>query len=221
MKILLTLLITAIFATSTYSQKVISKSEYDGNFNGSVSVTNDAFPFVFTVVTETFENGKLVSTETEVNERQAEGVERSTTTLIKNGKTLRGYSIMVGFDNQTYCSSDGKKWVGPQEYVCPSVDGNQFLKLTAQRKPEKAEYSVTPKTIAGKSVKVYREYAVFASRPNGRKEFTETVATIDARGYFIEVIDTEGFIEPRTVMLIRKQTWKTDAKFPPVVAPFK
>ena len=219
MKLIFSLLISLVSVLSCLAQKPITKSEYEGNFKGSVSVTNAAFPLVFTVVTETYENGKLVSTETEVNERQSEGVAREKKSITKDGKTLKGYSVMVGFENSTYCSSDGKIWTGPQEFVCPSPDKAQFLRLFGPRTPETAEYTVIDKKIAGKPVKIYREYAIFASRAIGKKDFKETIATIDASGFFIEVSNTEGTLNPRVVTLTRRQSWKPNAKFAPVVAP--
>lgn len=51
------------------------------------------------------------------------------------------------------------------------------------------------------------------------KSFKETIATVDSRGFFIEVLNTEGTLSPRVVTLKRKQSWVLDAKFAPVVAP--
>ena len=205
---------------AAHSQKPITKAEYDAVDQNAVSVTNDAFPFVFTVITETYENGKVVSTETEINERQAEGVERETRTLTKGGKTLQSFGIMVGFGNHTYCSRDGKTWTGPQKYVCPGPEANGLLKLYRPRTPDSAEYSVTEKSVDGKPVNVYREYYVYAAKdPNGKKDFKETISTIDSRGFFIEVLNTEGTLDPRVVTLTRRQSWKPNAKFAQVIAP--
>jgi hypothetical protein len=76
--------------------------------------------------------------------------------------------------------------------------------------------------VEGKQFKVYREYSVFApSEVSKKKEFRETVSTIDSRGFFITVEDTEGTLDPKTVTLTRKQSWITKAKIKPVVSPVK
>ncbi len=197
-----------------------SADDYNGTFQYAVSETNAAFPFVFTVITERYSGGKLVSTETDVNERQAPGVARETKTLARDGKTLRSYSIMVGFGNGTYCSTDGISWKGPQKFVCPGPDGSGLLALSRPRTPESVEYTVTDKTLGGKPVKLYRKYAVYpAATPEGKKTFEEKIATIDARGFFVSVHDTQGTLDPKATTLVRKHTWDFKTKFKPVVAP--
>lgn len=220
MKLIIFLALIAFGPITLAAQaKPTTAADYNGTFQYAVSETNSAFPFVFTVVTETFEDGKLVSTETEVNERQASGVERGTKTLKKGEQMLRSYSIMVGFGKGTYCSVDGNTWTGPQEFVCPGPDGSNLVRLSGRRKPETTEYSVTDTTLDGKSVKVYRKYATYPARPNEKKSFEEEIATIDSRGFFISVVDTEGTLDPKAITLIRRQTWDFGTKFKPVVAP--
>jgi hypothetical protein len=74
----------------------------------------------------------------------------------------------------------------------------------------------------GKKVKVYREYSVFASStPNGKKEFRDEISTIDSRGFLINIVTTEGTLDPRTVTLIRKQSWDANTKIKSIVAPIK
>lgn len=221
MKLIVIITLLAFGAISLHAQaKPTTAADYNGTFQYAVSETNASFPFVFTVVTETFERGNLVSTKTEVNQRQAEGVTRETKNLKKGGQTFRSYSVMVGFDRGTYCSTDGSNWKGPQEYVCPGPDGSNTIRLSGPRKPENVEYSVTEKSLDGKTVKVYRKYATFsATAPNGKKTFEEQIATIDSRGFFVSVVGTEGTLGPKVVTLIRKQTWDFKTKFKPVVAP--
>lgn len=221
MKLTIALTFVAFAAATLNAQsKPTDAADYHGTFQYAVSKTNAAFPFVFTVVTETYVRGKLASTETEVAERQAKGVERETTTLRRGGKTRRSFSIMVGFNKGTYCSSDGISWKGPQEFVCPGPVGSGEFRLYGPRKPESVEYSVTERSLDGKAVKVYRKYAIYpATAPNGKKDFEEEIATIDSRGFFISVVDTEGTLGPKVVTLIRKQTWDFKTKFKPVVAP--
>lgn len=198
--------------------RAIAKSDYDTAFGYAVRETNAAFPFTFTVITDRYKDGKVVSTETEINERQAPGVERKTTSLTKEGQTLHVYSVMVGFGTNTYCSTDGITWIGPQQFVCPGPE--RLLRLYGPRTPESVEYTVIDKPLNGETVKVYREYSAFAaSEPKGKKEFRERTSIIDPRGFFIEILDTEGTLDPRTVTLTRKQTWKQNAKFAPVEAP--
>ena len=98
MKTIISLTLIAFAAiTLTAQSKPTTEADYNGTFGYAVAETNKAFPFIFTVVTETFEGGKLVSTETDINERQAPGVERKTQTLTRGGETLRSYSVMTGF----------------------------------------------------------------------------------------------------------------------------
>lgn len=221
MKIVACLLL-AVTATLTLNAqaKQTTAAEYDGVFRYAVRETNAAFPFVFTVVTENFERGRLVSTEIEVNERQAAGVEREIKTLKEGKKTLRSYSVMIGFGNNTFCSSDGINWKGPQKFVCPGPDGTGLMRLYGRREPLKVEYSVSEKTLDGKPVKVYRKYAVYlAQEANKKNDFEEEITTIDSRGFFISVVNIEGTLDPKTVTLKLNQTWDFTTKFKPVVAP--
>ena len=221
MKFFIPLLFIAFFTTTLGAQaKPTTAADYDGTFRYAVSETNAAFPFVFTVVTETFKGGKLVSTETDVNERQAAGIERESKALKKDGQTFRSHSIMVGFNKSTYCSKDGATWEGPQEFACPGPDGSNLFRISRPREPESVAYSVFENSLQGKTVKIYRKYAIFAgSGPNGKKSFGEKIATIDSRGFFISVVDTEGTLDPQTITLKRTQTWDFETKFKSVVAP--
>jgi hypothetical protein len=219
-RIVLTISVLLLLGSITNAQsRVITKGEYDAAFGYAVRTTNAAFPFVFTVTTDTYENGKLAWTEKEVEERQAQGVERITKSLIEAGKTLRSYQVMVGFGN-VYCSTDGKAWKGPQKFECPGPDGSGTVRLYGPRKPESVEYTVTEKAVKGQRIKMYREYTVFPlSRVGAQKEFKEKISTMNADGLLIDIVDTEGTLDPRTVTLTRKQTWKLNAKFAPVTAP--
>lgn len=213
-------LITLAAITLSAQTRPTTAADYNGTFQYAVSETNRAFPFVFTVVTERFEGGKLVSIETEVNERQAEGVEREAKTLKRYGKILRTYSVMVGFNNGTYCSTDGVSWTGPQKFVCPGPEGPGLLRLSRPRQPDKVDYSVTDESLDGKPVKIYRKYAVFgASERTGKESFEEVIATVDSRGFFISVFTTEGTLDPKVIAVGRKQTWDFRTKFKPVVIP--
>ena len=92
--------------------------------------------------------------------------------------------------------------------------------IYGNRNAESVEYSVTEKSVNGKQVKVYRKYSVFAPSGGGKPEtFNEKISTMDSRGYFITVVDTEGRLAPKTVTLIREQSWVTQAKIESVVAP--
>lgn len=220
---LTTALMLIAFATATLSAqtKPTTDADYDGTLEEAARQTNYAFPSVLTVVTKRFEGGKLVSTETEVYEREGSVVERWVKTLEKGGKILRSYSIQVGYGNYNYCSTDGVKWRGPQEFVCPGPERLGVMRLDrTTRQPDKAEYSITEESLDGKPVKIYRKCAVFnASTPTGKASFKEQIATIDSRGFFISVINTEGTLDPKAVTLIRKSAWDFKTKFKPVVAP--
>jgi hypothetical protein len=76
------------------------------------------------------------------------------------------------------------------------------------------------KSVKGKKFRVYREYSVFPPYEGYEKKgFRESVSTIDSRGYFKTVVDTEGTHHPKTITLRRKQSWITKARNKPVVPP--
>lgn len=215
MKLLLFAATIALFVINSVAQsKVITAADYNGTFQYAVSETNAAFPFIFTVTVDQLKNGRTVSTETEIEERQAAGIERITKTFTKGGDTSVSYQISVGFGS-VYCSNDGVTWKGPQKFECngPSM-------LYGARNKEKSEYSVEEKILDGDKLKVYREFVVYSALEASRKkEFKETIATIDSRGFFISIVNNEGFLDPKTVTLIRKQSWNMKTKFKAVVAP--
>lgn len=191
MKFLVSVAIIALFVLSSAAQaKPTTAADYKGTFQYAVSETNAAFPFIFTVVVEEFENGKNVSSETIIEERQAAGVERITRTIVKNGKKSVSYQVTVGFGS-VYCSIDGVTWQGPQQHECSGPS-----RLYGRRETDKAEYSVEERIVGGEKVKIYREYAIYKPTQGSRqKEFKETIATISShpsekhsfsarRGYF-------------------------------------
>lgn len=212
MKLLLSISIAAAAASISNAQpKYIVKAETA--IQSAVSKTNAAFPVVFLVTVSEFRNGKVVSTETSVNERQGPGIERSTRTRKENNRTTRKYKVSTGFGS-VYCSDDGINWTGPQKVECwgPS-------RVSGPRTPENIESSVVEKRLDGKDVKVYREYSLFASKDRpGIRDFRERFSTIDSQGFLVEMIDTEGSLDPKMKKVVTKQTWTTK-KFAPVVAP--
>lgn len=216
MKIALSFTAIFLFVLSSNAQlQTVSKDEYEKVIQFAVSETNAAYPVIFKVITDIIENGKTVSTETELVENESSGHYRSKRTVLKNGKERNKYQITAGFGN-VFCSDDGVKWK-PSQYECRNE-----MRLYGARNPESVEYSVTVKSVKGKKVKIYREYSVFApSEGSKKKDFRESVSTIDSRGFFITVVDSEGTLEPRTVILIRTQSWITKAKIKPVIAPIK
>jgi hypothetical protein len=201
--------------TSSAQSKTISKDEYEKVFQFAVSETNDAYPVIFKVTTDFIENGKTVRTVTDLNENESPGHHRIKRTVLADGKETNKFQVSVGF-GKVYCSDDGVSWKLSQ-YECSGP-----VSFYGRREPESIEYSVTVKSVKGKKVKVYREYSVFApSKANGEKDFREEVSTIDSRGFFVMVEDTEGTLNPKIVTLVRKQSWITKAKIKPVVAPIK
>lgn len=216
MKIALSFIAVFLFFIGSSAQsQAISKDEYEKVFQFAVSETNADYPLIFTVITIYIENGKTVRTTTEVNENESPGHYRIKRTVLAGGKETNNYQITFGFGN-VFCSDDGVKWKSSQ-YECP-----RQITIYGPRNAESTEYSVAEKSVDGKKVKVYREYSVFASSEGSKKkEFSETISTIDSRGFFINVEDTEGTLAPRKVTLIRKQSWVTKAKIKPVVSPIK
>lgn len=213
MKILFSIFAIFLFFISSSAQsQTISADEYEKAFQFAVSETNADFPFIFEVITEFIENGKTVRTVTKLNERESLERERIKQTFFADGLETNKYQVRVGFGN-VFCSDDGVSWKSTK-YECFGP-----VMLYGRREPESIEYSVTEKSVDGKQVKVYREYSVFAPLEGSKKkEFREKISTIDSRGFFITVQDTEGTLDPKTVTLKRKQTW-TKAKIKPVVAP--
>jgi len=216
MKIVLSLIAIFLFIVTSSSQsRTLSKDEYEKVFEFAVSKTNEDYPVIFKVTTVFIENGKKVRTVTDMNENESPLHHRIKRTTVAGGRTTNNYQVSVGFA-KVFCSDDGVSWK-PSKYECSSP-----VSLYGIRGPESIEYSVTVKSPKGKKVKVYREYSVFApSEGSKKKDFRETVSTIDSRGFFTTVVDTEGTLDPRTVTLIRKQSWVTKAKIKPVVPPIK
>jgi hypothetical protein len=210
----LSIALVFVFVAAVGAQtRTITRNEYDKVFQYAVSETNSAFPFVFTVTTESIKNDKIVSTVTEIDEREAQMRERITMRTVADGKTSQKIQVRVD-SGQNYCSEDGTSW-RQSKYEC-------FGSVTTYgpRQPESVEYSVTDSTVDGKPVRVYREYSVFApSGISGKKDFSETLSTIDSRGFFINVVDTEGSLDPKTITLKRTQVWDFKTKITPVVAP--
>lgn len=54
-----------------------------------------------------------------------------------------------------------------------------------------------------------------------KQEFSESVATIDSRGFFKTVVATEGTLNPTNVNLVNERSWDTNTDIAPVVAPLK
>lgn len=214
MKITLSFVLIFLFIVASNAQtRTISKDEYEKAFRFAVSETNADYPLIFKVTTSFIENDRTVRTDTEVNENEAAGRYRIKRTTLADGRETNKYQLTVGFGN-VFCSNDGVTWKS-SEYECP-----REIAIYGPRDPESVEYSVTEKSVDGKKVKVYRKYSVFApSEGSKKKEFNEEISTIDSRGYFITVVDTEGTLDPRTVTLKREQSWVTKANIKPVVAP--
>jgi hypothetical protein len=188
------------------------EAEYNGLFANAVSETNADFPFVFTVTTKFMKNGKTVQTVTERDEREAELHERITRTTATSKGTETQYQISVG-DANTFCSKDGKIWIASQ-YECFGP-----VNFYGREQPLSVERTITEKTVNGKSLKVLREITLLSPlNGKGKKRFREKISTLDSRGFFVSVIDTEGTLDPKTVTLIRKQLW-TKESFDPITAP--
>jgi hypothetical protein len=215
MKIALSLSAVFLFIiTSSAQSRTISKDKYEKVFEFAVSKTNAAYPVIFKVTTDFIENGKTIRTVTDLDENESISHYRTKRTIVAGGSTTNKYQVSVGY-GKVFCSDDGVSWK-PSEYMC---FGPVSFYVSH---PEGIEYSVTVKWVKGKKFKVYRGYFVFApSEGNEKKVFRETVSTIDSRGFFTTVVDTEGTLNPRTVTLIRKQSWVTKAKIKPVVPPIK
>jgi len=214
MRIALSLIAIFLFiVTSSAQSRTISKDEYEKVFEFAVSKTNEAYPVIFKVTTHFIENGKTVRTVTDLYENESLLHHRIKRTIVSGRRKTNKYQVSVGF-GKVFCSDDGVSWK-PSKYECWGP-----VSIYGRRDAESIEYSVTVKSVKGKRVKVYREYSVFAPWEwSKKKDFRKVVSTIDSRGFFTAVVDTEGTLDPRTVTLIRKQSWVTKAKIKPVVPP--
>jgi hypothetical protein len=214
MKITFFFIVIFLFIVNSCAQsRTITRDEYDKAFRFAVTKTNADYPLILKVTTSYIENGKTVRTETEVNENEAAGRYRIKRSVLADGRETNKYQLTVGFGN-VFCSDDAVNWKA-SKYECPKA-----MRLYGRREAESVEYSVTEKLIDGKQIKVYREYSVFTpSEGSKQKTFNEKISTMDSRGYFITVVDTEGTLDPKTITLIREQSWITQAKIEPVVAP--
>jgi hypothetical protein len=194
---------------------MISKDEYEKVFEFAVWETNKAYPVILKVTTVFIENGKIVRTVTDLNENESNLHHRITRTILAEGHKTNKYQVSAGF-GKVFCSDDRVSW-RPSQAECFGP-----VSVYGRRDAESIEYGVTVKSVRGKKVRVFREYSVFApSEGSKKKDFRETVSTIDSRGFFRTVVDTEGTLYPRTVTLIRKQAWLTRAKIKPVITPIK
>jgi hypothetical protein len=215
MKIALPLIANFLFIVTLSAQsRTISKDEYEKVFEFAVSETNEAYPVILKVTTAFIQNGKTVRRVTDVHENESLLHHRIRRTTVAEGRETNQYQVSVGF-GKVFCSDDDVSWKS-SEYECFGP-----VSVYGRREPESIKYSVTFKS-KKKGVKVYREYSVFApSEGSKKKDFRETVSTIDSRGFFTTVVDIEGTLDPRTLTLIRKQSWITKAKIKPVVPPIK
>ena len=197
----------------TGQTRTITKGEYDKASEYAVNETNAAFPFIFTVVTDFIVNGKVVSTVTDVDEREAQMRERITRTTVSDGKTSQKIQVRLDFKHN-YCGDDGQSWrqseyecFGPVSFYGPST-------------PENVNYSVTKTELNGRPVDKYREFSVFSpSKSDGKKNFRERISTIGENGFYISVVDTEGTVGPENVTLRRTQTWDFKTKLTPIKSP--
>ena len=202
-----------LFIISNAQSLSISEAEYEKVMQFAVSETNADYPLIFSVNTFIFENGQMVRSITEINENESAGHYRIKRTILADGRETHQYQLTVGF-GKVYCSDDGIAWKF-SKYGCfnPVV-------THGSRKAEKISYSVTTKLLAGEQVKVYRKYSVFAPAAGSKKkEFCDTNASIDSRGFFRTIMEFEGTVEPVTVTLLRMQSWTTKAKIEPIIAP--
>ena len=212
--------VTAIFIfiiTSSAQPRTISKNRYEKVLQFAVSKTNEAYPVILKVTTHFIENGKTVRTVTELIENESLLHRRIKRTTVAGSRTTNEYQVSVGL-GKVFCSEDGVFW-RPSKHECSGP-----VSFSGPRDADSIKYSVTVKSVRGKKVKVYREYSVFAPwewSKSKKPEFRETVSTIDSRGFFTTVVDTEGTLDPRKVMLIRAQSWITRAKIKPIVSPIK
>jgi hypothetical protein len=214
MKMILSLTLIFLFIVTSFAQsQTISKEEYDKVFRFAVTETNADYPLIFKVTTNFIEAGKIVRTEIELNENEARGQYRIKRTIIADGNETNKYQISYG--GNVYCSDDSLSWTPPSRYECP-----RSIKMYGSRDVESVEYSVTEKISDGKKVKVYREYTVYPPlKGSEKKEFEEKISTIDSCGFFINIVGTEGTLDPKTVTLTREQVWTTKAKFKKIVPP--
>lgn len=199
--------------TSSAQSRTISKDKYEKVIEFAISKTNEDYPVILKVTTVFIENGRRVRTVTELIETESLSNRRIKKTTVAGGGTTNKYQVSVDFEN-VFCSDDGVSWK-PLKYECsgPAI-------IYGSRELESINHSVTVTSQKGRKVKVYREYSVFApAEGSTKREFRKRISTIDSRGFFLTVVDTEGTLDPKTVTLTRKQSWVTRAKIKPIVSP--
>jgi len=215
MKITRSLILLLLAAIAAYAQgKRITADEYDKSFQFAVAETNAAYPVILTIRKDQFQNGTIARSVVEVVEKQSEGFERIRKSVFQDGVLTEKYQLMVGFGN-VYCSENGSTWKGPSPDTCPAPES-----VSGPRDPESVVCTVGEGSVAGEKVKIYQKHSVFfPTTLNGKKEFRDQVAWIDSKGFFINVVDSEGTLDPKSYSLTRLETWVTKAKIKPVVTP--
>ena len=221
MKIAFSLIAIFLFTiTSSAQPRTISKNEYEKVFEFAVEKTNAAYPVIFKVTTDFIVKGKRIRTVTDLAENESLLKRRIKRTILADGHKTNSYQVSAE-SGEVFCSDDGVSWK-PSEPAKSECFGP--VSIYGPRDIESIKYSVTVKRVKGKRIKVYRKYSVFPPwewSKSKKKEFRETVSTIDSRGFFRTVVDTEGTLAPRTVMLINKQSWVTKAKIRAIVSPLE
>lgn len=215
MKIVLSIIAVFLFCAASFAQsQTISLSEYDKPFRVAGPQTINTYPHIFKQNITFIRNGKTFRTITEVRESESAEYERIKSTDIIDDRETSRYQIKAGQGN-VFCSEDGVRWK-PSKNECSRAGIYLPGMLT-----ESVDYSVTEKSVDGKKVWVYRKYSVLPAVEDGPKTFEERTYTIDSRGYLLNIIDTHGTLDPRTVTLTREQTWITGAMIEPIIAPIK
>lgn len=215
MKLTRFLILFSLFSVTSFTQlRSITVEEYDDAFQFALTETNTRFPFVHTFTSETFEDGKLVSSSIHVAERQTQGLERQTFTSIENGKTTKTYQLRTAYGNSVYCSLDGKAWTGPQTYECP-----RSIRLYRPQSPTSTKYTVEDKIVAGSKVKGYRKFEVFESSGGEKPTFAEEVALIGSDRLFISTIETMGDLRSKQLTTKLTNAWKLNAQFTAIRVP--
>ena len=213
MKILVSLVLTIFFATTLFAQSTeISKKEYNKVMKFAVSETNEDYPLIFTVVTNFIKDGKITRKVTDVNENETRISRRETRTILIDGQKTTKYQIT--YQGKVFCSEDNVNWTSSR-YECFGPVSMYF-----GRGAESIEYSVSKEKLQGKNVNVYRKYIIYPTKEGSQiKDFRERISTIDSRGFYVNILDIEGTLDPKIVTLRRTQSWNTKANFKKIVPP--
>jgi hypothetical protein len=212
MKVIQTLVLLLLFVGGSHAQtRNIDWPKYWDAVDSALRKTEGAYPYIETTVIAEFENGKPTVTTTYVSEHESHQRFRTKAVIVFDKRETYRHQIALSYVDY-YCSEDGIEWKVSRSGC--------FDLIIALPGAETTNLSVSEAKMDGKEVKVFRRsqtLKVFHGPEINR--FRDTVITVDSGGFLLTMETAEGTIVPKTIMRTSKQSWVTQAKIEPVVAP--